>query len=86
MAFNLRNLQNLAGSGDAPKLWTYDGAANSDNRAAVTGSNYFNAAADLLTVGDRILVHASDTDFDCHVSAISAAGVVTVAAIDAFST
>jgi hypothetical protein len=85
MSFNLTRLENHAGSGRGLKLWSYDGAAESDNRAAITGSNYFNDAAGLLSVGDRIFVHASDTDFDCHVSAISAAGAVTVAALDAFS-
>lgn len=83
MALDLQTLENHSGSGKGPKLWSYD--AGSDNRAAVTGSNYFNDAANLLSVGDRIFVHASDTDFDCHVSAISGAGAVTVAAIDGFS-
>jgi hypothetical protein len=82
MALTLRNLENHSGSGSGPKLWSYD--SGSDNRAAVKGSNYFNDAANMLSVGDRIAVHATDFDFDCHVSAISA-GVVTIAAVDAFA-
>jgi hypothetical protein len=82
MAFDITKLENHSGSGPAPKLWTYD--SGTDNRAAVKGAGYFNSAANLLTVGDRIMIHASDTDFDCHVSAISA-GVVTIAAVDAFA-
>lgn len=80
MAFTLPNLENHAGSGAGVKIWSY---STTDNKAAVKGTGYFNNAAALLTVGDRILIHASDADFDCHVSAISA-GVVTIAAIDAF--
>ena len=83
MALNLQKLENHAGSGGGIKMFSYD--AGDDNRAAVKGTGYFNDAASLLTVGDRIMVHASDTDFDCHVSAISGAGVVTIAAVDAFA-
>jgi len=82
MAFNIRNLENHAGSGGGVKLWSYD--AGDDNRAAVKGAGYFNDAAAMLAVGDRIAVHATDFDFDCHVSA-NAAGVVTIAAVDAFA-
>lgn len=83
MAFSLRNLENHSGSGAGVKLWSYD--SGSDNQAAVKGDNYFDAAAELLSVGDRIMIHASDADFDAHVSEISAAGAVTIAAIDAFA-
>jgi hypothetical protein len=83
MAFNLRALENHSGSGSGRKVFTYD--SGTDNQAAVKGANYFNDAATLLTVGDRIHVHASDADFDAHVSAISAAGAVTIAAVDAFA-
>ena len=82
MAFNLQKLENHSGSGGGTKLFSYD--AGTDNKAAVKGAGYFNDGSSLLTVGDRIMVHASDADFDCHVSAI-AAGVVTIAAIDTFA-
>lgn len=80
MAFTLRTLENHSGSGSGLKIFSY---STGDNQAAVKGTGYFNGAAELFSVGDRILVHASDFDFDCHVSAISA-GVVTIAAIDPF--
>lgn len=76
MAFALRNLQNLAGSGDAPKLWTY---STTDNKATMEGANYFDAAAELLSVNDVIYVACSDANIFKHVSAISGAGAVTVA-------
>lgn len=82
MAFNLQGLENHSGSGGGVKIWSYN--AGSDAKATVKGAGYFNSADGLLTVGDRILIHASDADFDANVSAISA-GVVTVAAIDAFA-
>jgi hypothetical protein len=82
MAFNLQGLENHAGSGAGVKIWSYN--AGSDAKATVKGAGYFNTAADLLTVGDRVLIHASDADFDAHVSAISS-GVVTIAAIDSFA-
>jgi len=80
MAFNLQGLENHSGSGGGIKIFSYN--AGADAKAAVKGAGYFNTA-DILSVGDRILIHASDADFDAHVSAISA-GVVTIAAIDAF--
>jgi len=82
MAFNLQGLENHSGSGGGIKIFSYN--AGADAKAAVKGTGYFNSAAALLNVGDRILIHASDADFDAHVSAITA-GVVTIAAIDAFA-
>lgn len=82
MAFDLQKLENHSGSGGGVKVWSYH--SGTDNKAAVKGAGYFNSADALLTVGDRILIHASDADFDCHVSAITD-GVVTIAAIDAFA-
>lgn len=82
MAFNIRNLENHAGSGGGVKVFSYD--AGTDNKAAVKGAGYFNDGSTLLNVGDRIMIHASDADFDCHVSA-NASGVVTIAAVDAFA-
>lgn len=81
MAFTLKNLENHAGSGAGVKIFSY---STTDNKAAVKGAGYFNEAAGNLSVGARILIHASNADFDAHVSAISGAGVVTIAAIDAF--
>jgi hypothetical protein len=81
MAFNLQKFENHSGSGGGLKLWSYKGA---DAKSAVKGTGYFNTAAGLVNVGDRIHIHASDADFDAHVSAISA-GVVTIAAVDAFA-
>lgn len=80
MAFDLTKLENHGGSGAGLKVWSYNG---SDAKATVKGAGYFNGASGLVAVGDRILIHASDADFDAHVSA-NAAGVVTIAAIDAF--
>ena len=81
MAFNINGLENHSGSGGGVKLFSYN--AGGDTKAAVKASGYFNSAAGLLTVGDRIMVHASNADFDAHVSAISG-GAVTIAAIDTF--
>jgi len=81
MACNLQGLENHSGSGGGIKIFSYN--AGTDAKTAVKGAGYFNTAADILSVGDRILIHASDADFDAHVSAISA-GVVTIAAIDGF--
>ena len=77
MPFAIRNLQNLAGSGDAPKLWTYSSA---DAILTVEGAGYFNDAADLLSVGDLIWLYLSDKAQFKSVTAISS-GTVTVADI-----
>ena len=81
MAFAFKNLQNNGGSGDAPKLWSY---SSSDSLATIKAANYFNSAADLFRVGDRIAVYASDAHEDLVVSAISG-GVVTVQAVGELS-
>lgn len=81
MALDIQKLENHSGSGGGLKLFSYNGA---DTKAAIQGAGYFNDAAGLLTVGDRIMIHATDADFDAHVSAI-ASGVVTIAAIDTFA-
>lgn len=80
MALDIQKLE-TAHAGKGVKAWTYHGGA--DNKATLKGAGYFNGAANLFTVGDRLLLHASDADFDAHVSDITA-GVVTIAAIDAF--
>jgi|TARA_R110000796_G_scaffold129256_3_gene245000 hypothetical protein len=82
MAFKLNGLENHSGSGAGLKMFSYN---HTDNKATVKGTGYFNEGAGLMEVGSRISIHASDADFDCHVSAISAAGVVTIAAVDAFA-
>ena len=66
--------------GKGVKVWTY---STTDTKATVKGANYFDGAATLLTAKDRILINASDADFDCHVDTITA-GVVVIAAVDAF--
>lgn len=69
-----------AAIGKGVKVWTY---STTDNKATVKGAGYFNGAATLLAAKDRLLINASDADFDAHVDSI-AAGVVTIAAVDAF--
>ncbi|AGH15989.1 hypothetical protein DVVG_00003 [Dunaliella viridis virus SI2] len=58
MAFVQRSLQNLHGSGDAPKVWTYENTA--DTIATITAAGYFLAATNLLEVGDTIYCRGSD--------------------------
>lgn len=82
MALTLKTLNNMGGSGSGPKLFTY---GTTDNKTTVKGSGYFNGASDKLEVGDRIMIHASDADFDAHVSAVSGVGVVTIAAVDGYA-
>jgi hypothetical protein len=82
MAFNLRALENRGGSTGFMRTFTY---TTTDNKAAVKAANYFDAAAGLLKVGDRIQILASDANFDSQVSAISGAGAVTIAALATFA-
>jgi hypothetical protein len=82
MAFNLRALENVAGSTGHLRIWAYTTA---DNKAAVKAANYFDLGAGLFQVGDRILIKASDANFDAAVSAISGAGAVTIAAVGTFA-
>ena len=82
MAFTLKTLENHSGSGAGVKVFSYSTA---DAKATVKGANYFDAGAGLFEVGSRLMIHASDADFDAHVVSISAANVVVVAAIDAFA-
>ncbi len=83
MPFSIRGLENHGGSGGGIKLWSYRTTA--DNKAAVKAANYFNPAADLLNVGDRIAIESTDAGFDARVSAKSAAGVITIAAVGTFA-
>lgn len=81
MALDLTKLE-TAHAGKGAKVWTY--YTSDDAKATVKGAGYFNNASTHLSVGDRLMIHASDADFDAHVSA-NAAGVVTIAAVDAFA-
>ena len=74
---------NRGGSTGFMRLWTYTTA--DDNRAAVKAANYFDLAAGILQVGDRMHIQSSDVSFDATVSAISAAGAVTIAAVGTFA-
>jgi len=82
MALTIQTME-TAHAAKGAKLWTYHTAT--DTKATVKGASYFDGAAGLLAVGDRIMIHASDADFDAHVASISAANVVVIAAVDAFA-
>lgn len=83
MALDLRALENRGGSTGFMRTFTY--TTTTDNKAAVKGANYFDDAAGLFKVGDRIQIQASDANFDAQVSAISGAGAVTIAALATFA-
>lgn len=84
MAFILKKLENHGGSGGGLKVFSYD--AGTDTKALVKGANYFNEAYSLLSVGDRIHVHASDSDFDCHIQSKNASTKkIIIGAIDGFA-
>lgn len=82
MAFNLRALENRGGSTGFARQFSY--TTTTDNKAAVKAANYFDPAASLLQVGDRIAINSSDVNFDAAVASISAAGVVVIAAVGVF--
>lgn len=83
MAFNKRFLDPTAsGSKGTKTLATYQ--SDADNAAAVKAANYFNAAADELRRVGVLFVFASDATFVAKVT-VSAAGVVTLAALDDFA-
>ena len=54
-----------------------------DNKATVKGVGYFNNAANEMARMATVLIVASDATFEAKVSV--AAGVVTLAAVDAFA-
>lgn len=81
MALNIKNME-TAHAGKGLKIWTY---ATTDTKATVKGAGYFNGAKNLLQVKDKLVIGASDAVFEAKVSAISGAGVVTIAAVDAFA-
>lgn len=68
----------LAMGSAAPKLHSY---LSGDTKAATIASGYFNGVAKSLTVGDFILVRASDGAVMASVAGITVAGVVTVISI-----
>lgn len=84
MALSKLKLNKIGGQslrGGAPQVFTYDNGAGD----TVTSAGFFNAFAPLLAVGDLIIVvnYSSSvpaTAVIYTVSAISSAGVVTVAA------
>ena len=80
MAFTLRNLENHSGSGAGPKIWSYDANAAGDNIAAATAADYFLDASDLLSVGDKIYIYATDGYTDRAV-ATNTGSALTVAAL-----
>lgn len=61
-----------------PSLWYY---VSGDSLAAVIAANYFNAMAGKLEKDDRILAELVDGHHYLKVTAITAAGVITVAAV-----
>jgi len=75
MAFDYQFLQNFSGSGAGLKMFGYLSAT--DDATAIAASGYFNTAADILNVGDRIVCQASDGQLDRTVLTITAGVVVT---------
>jgi len=79
MAYSQTGLQPIGGqgkAGTAPQMWSYTSA---DAIATVNTSGYFNAAADLLKVGDLMYVRDSATPTASLVIVLSnASGVVDV--------
>lgn len=78
MSFAARNLSVLSYA-NGFTLWHY---TSTDNNTAVTGSNYFNDAADMLRKGDMIVANVDTGGTQANkiyfVSGITA-GVVTIA-------
>ena len=56
---------------------------NGDDKATILGAGYFNAVASEMLPVKSMLVVASDATFDAKV--VSAAGVVTLTAMDTFA-
>ena len=57
-------------------------SSTADNKATVKGAGYFNSVANELTNVKAMLIVATDATFEAKVSV--SAGVVTLAALDAF--
>ena len=77
MAFQNKNLSVIAYA-NGFTLWHY---VESATLATITASSYFNAVATLMNSGDIIIINASDKTSIVQI-AVSAAGVVTTAALD----
>jgi len=77
MALSLSTLRSFAVTGGGERLWQYE---TTDTAAAVGGAGYFNEAGAYLRAGDVVLVKASNAFRMFDVSAVSAAGAVTVRA------
>lgn len=76
MAYSATGLQPIGGqgkAGTAPQMWSYTSA---DAIATVNTEGYFNAAADLLKVGDLMYVHDSATPTGSLVIVLSNTGTV----------
>lgn len=76
MAYSATGLQPIGGqgkAGSAPQMWSYTSA---DAIADVNTEGYFNAAADLLKVGDLMYVHDSATPTGSLVIVLSNTGTV----------
>lgn len=69
-----------SGSKGTKVIATYE---TTDNKATVKGAGYFNGAAKEMARVGMIVIFASDATFEAKVSI--AAGVVTIAAMDAFA-
>ena len=76
MAYSVTGLQPIGGqskAGNAPQMWSYTSV---DAIATINTSGYFNAAADLLKVGDLIYVFDSNTPTASLVVVLSNTGTV----------
>lgn len=58
MAYQSANLELLAGGGAGISIWGYRSSA--DSKAAIDSAGYFDAAANMLRIGDWLIVNASD--------------------------
>jgi hypothetical protein len=76
MAFTVRNLGVLSYT-NGFTLWDY--LAEADDVNTVAGPGYFNNAADMLAVGDRIMVRAVDGGVDLYVAEIEPLRLVVFA-------
>lgn len=76
MAYSSTGLQPIGGqgkAGTAPQMWAYTSV---DAIATVNTEGYFNAAADLLKVGDLMYIHDSNTPTASLVIVLSNTGTV----------
>lgn len=83
MAFSRENIDpNASGSKGTGTYAVY--STTTDNKATVKGPGYFNTVADEMRRVAVILIQATDATFEAKV-AVSAAGVVTLSAVDGFA-